>query len=215
MKRTIRNYIIRILIMGILSAVIVLIARALRPSFAESSIQRAGDEIAESYDLTLWYYDEDLTDYVDLIKNEYFRKTGLRVECQYVSAVSFFEKINTLNNTGEEMPDVYITETGFLEEAYLGGTARVNSDTDTYSLRNYSRNALSSVMYDKKMVGYPLFFDTAFFVYNKSLVEKKPESFEEIESLSAAFVKDADSDVDMVMPNDVADLVSTSPIVGV
>ncbi|MBR5930578.1 MAG: extracellular solute-binding protein [Lachnospiraceae bacterium] len=214
MKRTIRNYAIRILIMVVLAAVIVLIARAVRPSFADSTEQRAGDEITERHDLILWYYDESLTDYVTLIKNEYFKNTGLRIDCRYVSAVAFFENINTLNNAKGETPDIYITETSRLEEAYLGGTARVNADTETYSLRNYSRNALSSVIYDGRMVAYPLCFDTAFFVYNRKLIDKAPESFAEIESLSASFVKDAESDLDMVMLYSVEDVLSNYPFIG-
>ncbi|MBR3643820.1 MAG: hypothetical protein IKN57_09955, partial [Parasporobacterium sp.] len=64
MKRTIRNYLIRILIMVVLSAIVVLVARALRPSYADSAEQRAGAEITEKYDLTLWYYDADLKNYM-------------------------------------------------------------------------------------------------------------------------------------------------------
>ncbi|MBO4835889.1 MAG: extracellular solute-binding protein [Lachnospiraceae bacterium] len=215
MKRTIRNYAIRILIMVVLAAALVLIARAFRPSFADSTEQRAEDEITESHDMILWYYDEGMADYVALIKNEFFRKTGLRLECKYVSALSFFSSMNTLNNAeSEDAPDVYLTESSRLEEAYLGGTARVNTDTETYSLRNYSRNALSSVIYDGKMVAYPLCFDTAFFVYNRKLVEEAPAAFSDIESLSVSFVKDAESDVDMVMLYNVEDMISSYPFLG-
>ena len=215
MKRTIRNYLIRILIMVVLAAALVLIARAFRPSFADSTEQRAGDEIVESYDMTLWYYDEGMTDYVNLIKSEYFKKTGLRIDCKLVSIVSFYENINTLNNAeSEDAPDVYLTESSRLEEAYLGGTARVNPDTETYSLRNYSRNALSSVIYDGRMFAYPLCFDTAFFVYNRKLVEEAPLAFSDIESLSTSFVKDAESDVDMVMLFNVEDVISSYPFLG-
>ena len=123
--------------------------------------------------------------------------------------------MNTLNNAkSEDAPDVYLMESSKLEEAYLGGTARVNSDTETFSLRNYSRNALSSVIYDGKMVGYPLCFDTAFFVYNRKLIEEAPLSFADIESLSVSFVKDAESDVDMIMLYNVEDMISSYPFLG-
>lgn len=200
--------------MVVLSAVIVLVARALRPSYAESTEQRAGDEITEKYDLTLWYYDADLKEYTETIKNEYFRHSGLRIDCQLVSAVDFFEQINARNTTGTGAPDLYITGTDKLEEAYLGGVARVNEDTETYSLRNYSRNALSAVMYDGKLVGYPLFFETAFFVYNKKLIDEAPASFAEIEEMSASFVKDPESPVDMVMLYNVSDMISNYPFIG-
>lgn len=214
MKRTVRNYLIRILIMVVVSAIVVLVARALRPSYADSSEQKAGTQITEKYDLTLWYYDADLKNYMEVIKNEYFRHCGLRVDCQLVPVVDFFEQINSLNSVGKGAPDLYVTGTDKLEQAYLGGVARVNEDTETYSLRNYSRNALSAVMYDGKMVGYPLCFDTAFFVYNPSLLEEKPQSFAAIEELSASFVKDPESVVDMVMLYNVSDMISNYPFIG-
>ena len=200
--------------MVVLSAVIVLVARAVRPSYADSAEQKAGDEITEKYDLTLWYYDADLKEYTETIKNEYFRVSGLRIDCQLVSSVDFFDQINSRNIFGNSVPDLYITGTDKLEEAYLGGVARVNEDTDTYSLRNYSRNALSSVMYDGKMVGYPLCFETAFFVYNKTLLEEAPASFAQIEEMSASFVKDPESPVDMVMLYHVSDMISNYPFLG-
>ncbi len=210
MNKSVRNIIIRIIIMLILSAAIVLIGFAFRPKNTEP----AEKEIVEGHDLILWYYDDNMEDFVEQVKADYFKTSGLRVECKKVSAVSFFDNINRLNISGEEAPDLYITETTKLEQAYLGSTAKVNGDTDIYSLKNYSRNSLSSVMYDGKMVGYPLCFNTSFFVYNPDMVEKAPKTFKEIAEMSTSFIKDAESDVDMIMLFDVSNLLDNYLFVG-
>lgn len=214
MKRTVRNYVIRILIMAILAAVVILIANGVRPSWSESSEQRADTEITKKNDLILWYYDEDITPYVQQLASDYFRKNGIRVGCRLVSVVSFFEEINRLNVEGGDAPDLFITDTTRLEQAYLGSVAETNAYPDIYNLRNYSVKALTSVMYDGKMVAYPLCFDMAFFVYNQSYRKEAPESFEAIAKEAESFVKDPDSEKDMTILYDVTDLLFEYPFIG-
>lgn len=214
MKRTVRNYIIRIAIVAILAAAVILIAAAYRPSWEESTEQRADREIEQEQDLLLWYYDASLTPYVEQMAADYFRKTGLRVGTKLVSVVSFFEDINSLNVSGGRAPDLYITDTSRLEQAYLGSVAKPNAYPDTYSLRNYSVKALTSVRYHDKMVAYPLCFDMAFFAYNRDYMDKAPASFAQIASESASFKKNADSPVDMVLLYEASDLLYNYQFIG-
>ncbi len=210
MNKSVRNIIIRIIVMLVLSAAVVLVALAFRPKTEGN----AAKEIEEGHDLILWYYEDGMKDLAEQVKADYFKTSGLRVECKKVSAVSFFDNINKLNINGGEAPDLYISETTKLEQAFLGSTAKVNEDTDTYSLRNYSRNSLSSVMYNGKMVGYPLCFNTSFFVYNPDMVEKAPKTFKEIQEMSTSFIKDTESDVDMIMLFDVSNLLDNYLFIG-
>ena len=69
--------------MLILSAAIVLIGFAFRPKNTEP----AQKEIVEGHDLILWYYDDSMEDFAEQVKADYFKTTGLRVECKKVSAV--------------------------------------------------------------------------------------------------------------------------------
>ena len=206
MKRTIRNTIIRIAIIGVLTAALILVASKYRPSWAESSEQRADREITQNNDLTLWYYDEALTPYVNQLSTDYFRKEGLRVGCELVSVVSFFEKINEANVNGGDTPDLYITDTTRLEQAYLGSVAKQNAYPDIYTLENYSVKSLTSILYNGKQVAYPLCFDMEYFVYNKDYMEKAPLTFTQITNESESFTKQTESPVDMVILYDVSDL---------
>ncbi len=214
MRRTTRNTIIRIIIMAVLSAAVILIALKFRPSWAESTEQRGDREIQQDYDLTLWYYDESLTPYVEQLSQDYFRKEGLRIGCELVSVVSFFENMNQLNVDGDGAPDLYITDTSRLEQAYLGSLAKENAYPDIYSLKNYSVKALTSVRYGGKQVGYPLCFDMEYFAYNKDYLDRAPQSFEKIAADSESFVKQEESPVDMVILYDINDLLFNYHFIG-
>lgn len=214
MKRTVRNYIIRIAILAVLSAAVIFLAASFRPAWEESSEQRADSAIRQQEDLVLWYYDDSLTEYVERTAADYFRKTGLRVGTKLVSVVSFFENINSRNVSGKDSPDLYITDTSRLEQAYLGSVAKPIAYPDIYSLRNYGVKALTSVRYHDKTVAYPLCFDMEFFAYNRGYLEKAPASFSRIAEDSEQFSKNADSPVDMVLLYEVDDLLSNYHFIG-
>ncbi len=214
MKRTVRNYIIRIAIMAVLAAAVILVAKAVRPSWSESTEQRGDREIQQDYDLTLWYYDEALTPYVEQLQSDYFRKQGLRVGCELVSVVSFYENMNKKNVDGEGAPDLYITDTSRLEQAYLGSLAKENAYPDIYTLQNYSVKSLTSVRYGGRQVAYPLCFDMEYFVYNTDYMDRAPASFETIAASAESFTKQADSPIDMVILYDVNDLLFNYHFIG-
>lgn len=192
--------------MAVLAAAVILVASFLRPSWAESTEQRGDREIEQDYDLILWYYDEDFTPYVEQLQTDYFRKQGLRVGCEKVSIVSFFENMNKLNVEGEGAPDLYITDSSRLEQAYLGSLAKENAYPDIYSLQNYSVKSLTSVRYGGKQVAYPLCFDMEYFVYNTDYLNQPPVSFEKIAQDAESFTKQQDSPIDMVILYDANDL---------
>lgn len=200
--------------MAVLAAAVILVASFLRPSWAESTEQRGDREIEQDYDLVLWYYDEALTPYVEQLKTDYFRKQGLRVGGELVSVVSFFENMNRMNVNGSGAPDLYITDTTRLEQAYLGSLAKENAYPDIYNLQNYSVKALTSVRYGGKQVAYPLCFDMEFFVYNTEYLNQPPASFAKITEDAESFTKMQDSPIDMVILYDVNDLLFNYHFIG-
>ncbi len=214
MNRGTRNHIIRIAIMVVVAAAVVLLANAFRPSWAESAEQRANREIEQKYDLTLWYYDSDLTDYLSKLKEDFFRKEGLNVKMEEVSVVGFFENINKMNVEKDGAPDLFITDTSRLEQAYLGALSKQNTYSDIYNLKNYSLKSLTSVMFDGKLAAYPLAFDMEFFVYDHELMSKAPSSFDKIGDMSSEFTKSAESGVDMVILYDTVKLLYNYHFIG-
>lgn len=133
--------------------------------------------------LVLWYTDEALTDYMTTVALSYQGDTGRKVEPVLVSGVEFLEQINRASvHEGEtketaegEMvenmhaPDLFVTSHDNLMKAYLSGLASpIMDDDEMVSLRNYPQTALNAVSCMGQYVGYPLFYETNFFLYNKT-----------------------------------------------
>ncbi len=132
-------------------------------------LQRIGDET-----LVLWYADDSLTEYITTTALSYQAEYGIKVKPVLVSGVEYLEQINRVSvNEGEEgadeAPDLYITTHDNLMRAYLAGLAAPITDTQANVLpRNYPQTALHAVSCDEQYVAYPLYYETNFFLYNKT-----------------------------------------------
>lgn len=136
--------------------------------------------------LTLWYNDEALTDYLSSTALSYQQNTGIKVNIVLKSGIEYLEAINNISITDsadreEAMPDLYITSHDNLLRAYLAGIARPVLDpgyimNDT----NYPNVALDAVTCYNQYVAYPLYYETSYFLYNKtymaSIAQNKIES---------------------------------------
>lgn len=124
--------------------------------------------------LYLWYTDEALTDYLNSVAvsyNEY--QEDARVIPVYTSGSEYLETINQASLQSEEVPDLYIVGNDSLEKAYLAGLAsEIRLSTGNSGLENYfPEAALCAVTYHDKRIGYPLYFETSSFLYNKTYLE--------------------------------------------
>lgn len=124
--------------------------------------------------LTLWYTDESLTDYLTSVALSYEQDTGVKVNIVRKDGVQFLETINAVSirdakDRDEEMPDLYITSHDDLQRAYLSGLAAIITDPDGIVLPSiYPQTALNAVTCYDHYVGYPLYYETNFFLYNKT-----------------------------------------------
>ena len=128
--------------------------------------------------LYLWYTDETLTDYLNSVAvsyNDYQQDT--RVIPVYTSGSEYLETIYQASLQPEEVPDLYIVGNDSLEKAYLAGLASEisssRSSKDNFSLGIYfPETAVNAVTYHDKQIGYPLYFETSSFLYNKTYLEE-------------------------------------------
>lgn len=125
--------------------------------------------------LYLWYTDEALTDYLNSVAvsyNEY--QEDARVIPVYTSGSEYLETINQASLQSEEVPDLYIVGNDSLEKAYLAGLAsEIRLSPDNSGMENYfPQTALYAVTYHDKRIGYPLYFETSSFLYNKTYLEE-------------------------------------------
>ena len=146
--------------------------------------------------LILWYTDDSLTEFINDAAVSYRDETGIRVKPVLMDGVEFLQKINHASvyegeiEDGEEVvaPDIYITTHDNLMKAYYAGLA--SEITDPHKVMNpmnYPETSLHAIRCAGKYVGYPLYYETNFLLYNKTYmaniakqnIEEDPEFFEE------------------------------------
>lgn len=130
--------------------------------------------LEEENTLTLWYTDDVLTDYLTSEALSFQNETGIKVNPVLVSGVEYLEHINSASLTSiserrELPPDVYITTHDSLLRAYLAGIAVAIDDYADFLIpENYPQTALNAVTCYGAYVGYPLYYETNYFLYNKT-----------------------------------------------
>lgn len=124
--------------------------------------------------LYLWYTDEALTDYLNSVAVSYNEtRNDIRVIPVYTSGLEYLETINQASLHSDEVPDLYIVGNDSLEKAYLAGLASEIQEPDNISDIStvFPDAAVRAVTYHDKQIGYPFYFETSSFLYNKTYLE--------------------------------------------
>lgn len=186
MKRVLSAVIAGLLVAGLVFAAL----KINDPMYTGSD--RGGDDGT----LILWYTDDTLTEFLNDAAVSYRDETGTRVKPVLVDGVDFLLKINHASvYEGEEedgetlvAPDLYITTHDNLMKAYYAGLASEITDPQkVINAINYPDTSLHAIRCGGKYVGYPLYYETNFLLYNKTYmaniakqhIEEEPEFSEE------------------------------------
>lgn len=129
--------------------------------------------VGSSGPLVVWYTNPELEAYMNEAAYMYEDEYGIDVSAQLVSGLEYLDTIQRESLQGEEGPDVFILTNDSIESAYLSGVAYELQDPDKVLNNAYfSANSIDAASYKGKKLGYPLYFDTAVFVYNKTYLEE-------------------------------------------
>ena len=150
-------------------------------SGTETSPEEAGEEgvseAAPAYiddgSLTLWYTDDALTEYLSSVALSFQQDNDIKVNVVKKDGVEFLEAINanSVNETQrtEALCDLYVTSHDNLLRAYLSGLASVITDPEeVVNTSAFPQTALNAVTCYDHLVAYPLYYETNFFLYNKT-----------------------------------------------
>lgn len=124
--------------------------------------------------LYLWYTDEALTDYLNSMAVAYNDfQDGARVIPVHTSGAEYLETINQASLHSEEVPDLYIVGNDSLEKAYLAGLAsEIRIPEGVPPMPDFfTDTAIHAATYHDKQIGYPFYFETSSFLYNKTYLE--------------------------------------------
>ena len=124
--------------------------------------------------LYLWYTDEALTDFLNSAAVSYGQyQDDVRVVPVYTPGLEYLETINQASLKTEEVPDLYIVSNDSLEKAYLAGLAsEVRIPEGVLPMNQVMPGtSIRAVTYHDKQIGYPFYFETSCFLYNKTYLE--------------------------------------------
>lgn len=197
----------------------------------EASITEQNQNVAggiQNAEITVWYCDESLKDYVESAAQSYSQAYHAKVNVEQISEVSYIEKINE-QSVGEEFtgPDVYLVSNDELEMMELAGlTKKVKDKKKHYTTEHYCDTALHAVRYNGAQIAYPVSFETSFLIYNKeyAVLEEQdeegndltkeviPADFEQIKDFSEKC--ELQEGVENIFRFDVSDIFYTYFVVG-
>lgn len=175
------------------------------PDFAQSAADTGKEEdpegagaalLADDGSITLWYCDDALTDYLSSVALSFQQDQGVKVNIVQKDGVEFLETINKVSledakDRTEPLPDLYITSHDNLLRAYLSGLASIITDPSGVVVPEmYPQTALNAVTCYDHLVGYPFYYETNFFLYNKtymaSIAQNRIEAEADMEEGEAA-----------------------------
>lgn len=138
----------------------------------------AGEDVV----LNFWYTDTNMTEFfTDAVSRYQESNPGVTVNLRMVASNGYLENINTQSIKQTNAVDVYMLHNEDLEQAYLAGLACAYDPEGTvYTAENFGHSAIRAVTYKNKQIAYPLYFNSAFLIYNKAYVTEVPKTFEDI-----------------------------------
>ncbi len=141
---------------------------------SDEAAEEAGASFKDDGSLTLWYTDDALTEYLTGVALSFQQDQGIKVNIVKKDGVQFLEEINEnslleAKDRTEALPDLYITSHDNLLRAFLSGLASVITDPDGVVVPEmYPQTALNAVTCYDRLVAYPLYYETNYFLYNKT-----------------------------------------------
>jgi len=156
----------------------------------ETTESTTTEQIDFAKELTVWYTDHEIAAYMNAAANAFLEETGVQIHLEEMSTIDYLENINQANLSEEQScVDVYILNSNQLEKAYLAGlVAETNKTYEEFF--QYPDPAINACIWKGKSFGYPFYYETSFFLYNKNFIENCPDNFQEILDFSVQYGAD-------------------------
>jgi len=164
-----------IMVLALTAGMIIVASRdfdmeSFNPESVELATETAGAVPEDT--IVVWYTDDALTEYLKDAALTYRSNSDMKVKLELVPGVDYLESINEASiseNSDIPAPDLYITTHDNLMKAYLAGlAAEVGDAKGVISTANFPDTSIHAITCNGKYVGYPLYYETNFFLFNKS-----------------------------------------------
>ena len=229
-------------VLAVALLVVVLIATAV---LGGGNVGESSDSLFSRREtINLWYTDDAMTDFLNSVAVAYTEsQNAYRIEPTLIDATDYIQTLYDASVEGEDFPDVFIVSNDYLERLWLTGLASEivdeehfgaasSEDTDEEERESagddiqetdaaedssyFCEAAVNAVTYQDMILGYPLSFEAAAFLYNEeylqtmadtagvSLAEAVPETMIDVITLANSY--DAPENVSAVLKWDVSDI---------
>lgn len=172
-----------------------------------NSLRENAENTGGNVELTIWYTDATLNDYMLEAAADYQKTTGITVNAQLISAVDYIEKISDATFIEENGPDLFVAGSDLLQKALYAG---IVDDHVTYSEAehdNIPQKAIDAATCNGKLIGYPFYFESCFLLYNKYYAEDWPRTVDQILEYADEFETTATTErVQSIFKWDVSDI---------
>lgn len=162
---------------------------------------------AEGVELTIWYTDAKLNEFMLESAEAYKAETGIQVNAQLISAVDYIEKISDATFIDEKGPDLFVAGSDLLQKALYAGI--VDDQVIYYEgeRENIPEKAFHAATCNGKLMGYPFYFESCFLLYNQYYAEEWPRNIEQILEYADTFETSAVTEkVQNIFKWDVSDI---------
>ena len=172
-----------------------------------NSLRAYAENTGGNVELTIWYTDAKLNDFMLDAAADYQETTGIAVNAQLISAVDYIEKISDATFIEGNAPDLFVAGSDLLQKALYAG---IVDDHVTYSQAehdNIPQKAIDAATCNGKLIGYPFYFESCFLLYNQYYVEEWPTNIDQILEYADGFESTAATEkVQSIFKWDVSDI---------
>ena len=140
------------------------------------NVQATGEDV----ELTIWYTDAKLNDFMLDAAEDYKEETGITVNVQLISAVDYIETISEATLVEENGPDLFVAGSDLLQKALYAGLVDNQVTYSEAESDNIPQKAFDAATCDGKLIGYPFYFESCFLLYNQYYAEDWPRNIDQI-----------------------------------
>lgn len=140
----------------------------------------------EGAKLIIWEDGTDRIQFMEEVAAKFKEKYGIEVEIQQVFGGDFYNRMLQDAPSGLG-PDVFETAHDTLGTYITAGLIQPNDNSVQNVKESFIETAVDCVTYDGQVYGYPTSISTNALIYNKALVSKPAETFQEIIDFAKTF----------------------------
>lgn len=152
-----------------------------------NSLRENAADTGENVELTIWYTDAKLNDFMLEAAEDYKETTGITVNAQLISAVDYIEKISDATFIEENGPDLFVAGSDLLQKALYAGLVDDQVAYSEAESDNIPQKAFDAATCNGKLIGYPFYFESCFLLYNQYYAEDWPRTVDQILDYADAF----------------------------